>query len=87
MNINVLLLHIVKSNLDEAIKSNLTTILDKATNDSYTVERLEEKIRGIENVLITEDISTNQRMVFDEVLKILKVLLHGDKPKERINTI
>jgi len=81
MNINVLLLHIQKSNLDDAIKSNLSSILDKAINDADTVSRLEEKISNIDKALLT-DISPGKRLIYLGAREMFKKILHGDKPKD-----
>ncbi len=51
MNINVLLLHIKKSNLDEMIKLNLVTILNKAIRDGDTISQLEEITQVVQNFI------------------------------------
>jgi len=82
MNINVLLLHISKSNLDDAIKSNLASILDKAIHDGDTVARLEDRIKGIENRLKEDLLSLGHKHISEGALKMFKEILHGDKPDD-----
>lgn len=82
MNINELLLHIQRSDMDDAIKSNLITILDKAIHDGDTVARLEEGIKIIkkdhdERFYITdEDVKKAQNTLMNEPYQTAFVTLH-----------
>lgn len=79
MNINVLLLHIKNSDMDNIIKSNLITLVDKAIHDGDTVATLEEIVKQIENNLNKHAFSPAKEMVSEGVLHMFKKILHGDK--------
>lgn len=70
--------------MDDAIKSNLITILDKAINDGDTVARLEDRIRDLDDRLVRhkERLPQHLKLIFSGTSKMFKEILHGDKPAD-----
>ena len=70
--------------MDEAIKSNLVTILDKAINDADTVARIEERIRDLDDRLVRhkDRLPEHLKLIFSATSKMFKEILHGDKPAD-----
>ena len=66
MNINLVLMKIKHSDMDDGMKHALGLILDKALEDADTVARLEESIKSNSFEFFTK--------------KDLMVILNGDKP-------
>ena len=72
MNINLVLMKIKHSNMDEGMKQSLSLILDKALGDGDIVARLEEEINDLENGL------EKAHLPFENpFLKILKRIRDG----------
>ena len=72
MNINLVLMKIKHSDMDDGMKQSLSLILDKALGDGDIVARLEEEINDLENGLIKSRLPLN-----NPFLKILKRIRDG----------
>lgn len=63
MNINLVLMKIKHSNMDEGMKQSLSLILDKALGDGDIVARLEEEIQDFENKLKKSNLPLNNPLL------------------------